>query len=1416
MPQSSIEQVVFTESRFVGDPPPFFEGVSTAVDTETLINLVGVDSFSAFLYAVEVPSDPPNPDRISVEAVITSQQGVDDDGIVFNGNYRLDRDRIEVFPLNLSAVEKAAALGGFSVVEGTLTSIGGGQKSKTDQYTLETFGLTVLGVSELGFLLPYTERDIDVPGNTITVPFIRVFSDATSPRDPTLISYDSVTKILLFDDGSEIQDLESLVISNAVPINDPREIVEITVQSTGNVDIGGTGIATIQVIENTTNQVVLDLSVDPSIFPAPFQNTEGNWIQFNYKMNGYQYNDTGIGGLDAGSGDPFFQIITMSCTNLDVMTSYPNSAADSASAGNRRIARFFAPPGADITLTNDLSTFGADSIQYILSGNEAARTISDGFLLQTGYASPITVDIDAGSTRILITGTDDFGSSVEINISLIDITMDELRISLNNELRLQNGWRDVIFCEFGSIFTSVEEQEYYASIPAKFLSPINRQLSSPESMLFSLVFPQRGVNSLSTGAIDFRDSTLRLLADVTSFFVGLANTLYPGQDNSDVIFSDVDFFGLPDEFIDTVGSLKQLGVIRESDASPLPSGIIEYDIQVLDWRWPFSLPGFLVATQYERGALIKPDGTKEPYLGTVFQDFIDYAVDLQITANVNTMGEFAGYLNDNLEGVIATVPDEYLSIPILPTLEPTITFTWEIHGIIEPSFRNLFGQIRRGKFQIVPGRAFFGSNIEFTAVDSAFSIQYTIANLTTMQDFASQINGDFFGTVEATVVNDTGAADATRLGVLTPTIIGGPNAVQDSVSFPTTVSVPITTQYDINNFTTLDSLVAQINLDWNGRDIFAQVSPGITGVNARPDAVPANMISVLTDPPQDLSSTDFFLLGDVSELEPPIPPEELIYISYSLDWIGDDPTQIDEQGIQVAFGGYSKDGEFFFNQAPNAFFEPGFNSLFDVTFSATEADNLYVLVRTRQDANATAFTSDASDYQALVRFSNGFPSQTGNISQFTGPPYDVWADAVWNSGNIPAVYVVSAESNIMTLIIDDINVLDSITVRLTNFPEELDEFAFLALNRTNLNNSMTESQQGTSFGLVLDNRGIWDVLVGPEAEIQRVLDGGFDYLTFSFNHEPIDSDEAYNFEIQNLVDLPAEVSGAIEIIPVPGFPKVAVLRVEAGVKRYLQAQRALAPVGSLAGCSVDIDILATGRESQADGVARITIFADYTCVFDIGLCDFFWNLSEPKQPDPPDAIANNLEISYTDYIDCTRLDVGSDGDNLRIDIPILVTIKKVPMFENGNALLLVKAQYSDSIEGFFFPTKADFGVIQNPNCSEITNNEPLSERLNQRILYTDIDQPPITDLDRINEIIFETTEPYMLISPKFQFPGIDNEFECGPNEIVIVGIGYQFRDWSAGERQDDVLVGANSIISNSTFSAPEIEFCYKYYYRREA
>ena len=1034
----------------------------------------------------------------------------------------------------------------------------------------------------------------------------------------------------------------------------------------------------------------------------------------------------------------------------------PDTANEEFETFQNDVFLFKLTGGAGFKVSLSMVGFNARTAWRWTVSNEGSRFNGNALTITNNYSKNLSVEFRNNSDVITlrVQGEDANGAFRALDIVVTDLSVDDSIAEIMAQLPTIPGWTDALSFNYDPVFGGCRSEVFSTDENCGFAVCENeRSIIAGTSESFYLVIP-----SFSTSTIDLNISSGNLtLNDVTDVYAIF-------RDNFDIWLPITRLYdvNMPDAW--KTSNVTPLGIYHSSqtrnftDTSGTTTSIF----------WPAGNPYF------SQG---------------VPQNFTH--------SNYATIGSFVDAINNDF-GLLGFFASSGLFYGFLPMsyYVPNIT--------INEEFNSLLSNVSLSQYRAISGI----DGREDAPISN--NSDYSVSDFVTIDDFVAQISSDYASIIDATVPTSGN-------GSISPTNINSQpdqdflNFGDSTTFFITQVSNDIRT-LTLSVFLTLEDFVERLNNEWNAKDIFYEIHPDAID---RIDAVPIALLP--TDGQVDLDGSDSvdaeILLGEVNEVTPPVPPREDVSIEFNIRF-ADDGNPNSETGLQVALGGYTIDGVNFFNNSPNTFFEPVFNTIFDIEFTTIEADTIWLLVRTRENVGGTVYSSETSNYAATARYNNGFPAQRPGVFQSSDSFYtDVWGEDSLG-GEMPVAIPVQGQSTRIDVDITETNILDSINVTLLNIPSSLNEFAFLARNRTNDNQSMEESQVGRVFGLVLDNRGAWDVLIGPEATLQEIVDGEFDYLGRSYNREYLDTDEGYDFEFFNFDTLPIEVQNGISLNPIPGYPQVWVLRIEPGVKSYLTAQRLIATPNSLNGCSVDIDMFVTGRISDVEGICRVTVFHDYRCVFDTGLCDFFWNLTDPPEPSPPELIEDNLVFNYQTLIDCQRLDVDSDGSVNEFGSPVLINIQNIPTFENGNALLLIKSLYTPEIQGFYWPSRSDFEFIQSGNCDFISDNAGLIQRLNQQALYLPGQPDPITDGFQILSAI-STEESYLLVDPRFQFPVQDVNKDCSVDEIVVSGIGFQFKNWINGVREEDIVIGVNLVLGGDIFTAPEMQLCYRYYYDQE-
>ena len=565
-------------------------------------------------------------------------------------------------------------------------------------------------------------------------------------------------------------------------------------------------------------------------------------------------------------------------------------------------------------------------------------------------------------------------------------------------------------------------------------------------------------------------------------------------------------------------------------------------------------------------------------------------------------------------------------------------------------------------------------------------------------------------------------------------------------------------------------------------------------------------------------------------------------------------------GIQVGLGGFAKSGDLVLFDSPNSYFEPNYNVFFPLEFSVKETEMVVLIVRSRnQDGSySPSDLDDYSAYRASISYSNGlFPEYVTGVTESQVPGANFLEFEELLDGTIdevsPSVIMVPIKAPVNNVLIrNDFHNLE-ISVKITNSPESLDEFGFLAINRNNFNFNMQESKVSDVFGLVLDYLGAWDIMISPEAIVNRQPSGAFNYLGLGYNRQVLDTDEGFlgGIGISNPFDafnegddfdeslndifiddtvIPEEIRDSIRLIQVPSYPKVFILQIDPGVKEYLSEIRSAAGPNSQEGCYVDIPLFFKGKKTGAEGSCSIRIFYDVSCVFDYNLCDFFWNLSGPPALSGTEVIENNLDVIFSDYADCYDESYRDDDDNIISKHYVDCKISNVPMLDSGNALVLIKAPKNIlNVSQMFKPSEEALqrilyvigeGPVDTPwelDCDLLSEDE--INVINKPVIYPDPTQVSLY-VNNLSDImnILETGDNYMFIHPQFYFPEQDIKGNCYSDEQIILGIGMAFKNWRTAPDQVHELrsiIGVEAVLPSNIITDFNIPLCVKYFYNED-
>jgi hypothetical protein len=538
--------------------------------------------------------------------------------------------------------------------------------------------------------------------------------------------------------------------------------------------------------------------------------------------------------------------------------------------------------------------------------------------------------------------------------------------------------------------------------------------------------------------------------------------------------------------------------------------------------------------------------------------------------------------------------------------------------------------------------------------------------------------------------------------------------------------------------------------------------------------------------------------------------------------------------LEVSYGGYIANGIIRTNPAPNTYFanyqQTGIG---DVQFRTVDADFALVIVRVaysdgRYGPNNSASNDFASMITATVNYNSPVdpayvvgefaPGDTVENVEFINSEGDSESYLVF-----PVMLKIPLKSTVSYVSINMSSTGLSTSVKIIDAPSEINNFGFLAINKNNPNYDMKVSKDGKTFGLVLDNYGFWDILIAPEGILETSDAGEFTFNGRGYSRTVIDTDDRFVAGIGNPIIsdvdnditgfdksmIPEPIRNSITLIPVPGYQQVWVLRIDPAVKTYLVNRRRAAGGASQDGCYVDIPVYFQANITESSGTCNIRIFNNVGCVFDYNFCDFFWNLGSPLQPPSAFVIQDSIEVNFIEYINCDSVARNIEEDGLqKIEIVsyFMLNINKIPMLDNGNALLLIKADTAETqVRDIFTPDIDTIGKLSTPtavnqerpwefDCSFV----PGIDRINKTILYTN----PQNYLDyTINsgEIArgINSLSRFMLVQPKTRFPLVDEFGMSSATEKVVASIGFVFKDWKPSATdfwQDRMIFGIKFVI----------------------
>lgn len=541
------------------------------------------------------------------------------------------------------------------------------------------------------------------------------------------------------------------------------------------------------------------------------------------------------------------------------------------------------------------------------------------------------------------------------------------------------------------------------------------------------------------------------------------------------------------------------------------------------------------------------------------------------------------------------------------------------------------------------------------------------------------------------------------------------------------------------------------------------------------------------------------------------------------------------QSMQIAYGGQYDLNGVKINASPNSYFSNSEQSgIGQIEFRTVDAQFAIVLVKLMQiDGRFVPSNSGATEIFESVK-ARVYYSSTESPEEVVGtmaPDQCIEFVSSEESLDGSEYYVypinlkipIKAVLNFVNITIDGTSLSSS--VKILNAPSELDNFGFLAINNNNPNYNMKSSREGKSFGLVLDNFGNYDILISPEASMEMVPSGDFNFSGKGFTRTIDGSDDTYfagigaplidpenndinGFDQSSILE---EYRSSLSILPVPGYPQVWVLRISPSLRAKMVARRRATPAGSLDNCYVDVPIYFQGNTTESAGTCNVRIFVSVKCVFDYDFCDFFWNLGSPLSPPPAYSVPNALEVNSEEWIDCENnaIIINENGiQKTEITSYFMIKLSSIPMLDNGTALMLIKSDISGSnIRSIFNPPYSVMSQLKNRNainterpwefeCSFLTLNQ--LDRINKNVLYTNpqdysqYDSSPASIASKINSL-----DKFMLIQPKFKFPYVDEIGRSSQNEVIIASIGFVFKDWKPASTEyweDRIMLGIKFVV----------------------
>lgn len=1403
MSQSYIKTVTEQEKRFIGSTL-IFDGDKFEVNNP-----------NSFVFKINIGSQIPLPETSSNYITVKGQTNSDANGTIYSGQFRIRRNTIGSPSIIVSGKNLTSSQ--ITIIKNSMSVVENVSDNGLDSLTNVTVSLNQISrnsISSFDITIPYDDQNISLPNNDIIIPFLEfdAINKNVSFKNPIVVSIEN--NEIIIDAGLIEKESPVIVFSSNYSLSRNITILNLSFAGSSfsdNIDIQYNENLSLPYKKEGIRFIASGLTL------LPFTDDSGFATTANYNIS---------------VGTNFWKNRLVSSTSI-----LPNNVWRESGAAYARleyaikygIGKFDNSTGQIVPeIMFRLGVYAGLSVVMSISQFKIDFTINDlGYTNKSRKPFIITNKHNRQFNRIYlnIDKTNSSNNSFIIDGYLNNVpsimtysgfsntmTVEDFIATIQETLKDEyNEWYNTGSSVKGLVF-DIDDKYKYGNVgdltSVEILNVLPNDIISnsffivPQgfgsSTLYTLVFYDEATN-LSLSFQEIFDNIRQNLGSFGLFFSwNIPNTtewknlkFYPvihdGNFRNETLFFGgtlipADFYSRINCFFDVYydSSKGQENNIKNS----IPNRDLPYAITITPASQKLQdISSYLTSRFAEIIPVIYPTKKETHPLSS------GYPPSISITCSVPN----DYYLGIGFSNIYTTVADSESYNPLNPIISSFTRYQQPLYGSL------LYGNTLNGSFSKIILQGDFYEQLSLP-IDTNGSLG----------DLVSVVNSTTYAfrqLIKATLVDDSFSSSPQK--DINP-INFYDMKVKGDLYISSKVNSSTIRRYSFSTYPTLESISQAII---NDTTWLSSINVNINSAVAQHSS--ATSFRLTQGVSVDITVPPFPKLfnGIVSSIPlPPIPTDNVVLsfdIAFKNNINPEDATPF--SGVQVALGGYEKNGVFYFNKSPNSFYEPVYNSVFPISFTTIDADVIYLLIKTRLGLSNPSYTSIVNNYSGMARYSNGY-------SPYSFSPYIPTESRFvsnWDEGGslgVPVVVAVPVYSSSIDVTIEDNSVSESINLNIINKPSELDQFGFLAVNRTNNNRSQIESKVAKTFGLVLDNRGAWDVIISPEASLTLDSSGTISHLGSLYKRDTFDDDESFDFTL--VTDLPIEIQNSISVIPLANNPQVWILRIEHGVKKYLgNLIDQNNDEESLVGCSIDLDFLVTGRTTGVKGTARVTLYYDYTCVYDIGLCDYFWNLIDPPKPSGPEIIQNLIDFSYQTLVDCNNI-TTQINENIAINAPIIITVKNIPTFKNGNALLLIKSSYTPEVQGFYYPTGNLIDSMQFPDCSNVNLNIPLIQRLNKEFLIIPNQENPINDIAQIRALI-STSDSYIWVKPQFQFPPDDDIKDCNNNEIVIIGMGYVFKNWTNGTRQDDILIGTNLIFPQGVFSSPEMNICYRYYYNQK-